>query len=154
MQEHQESHSDYSGAGVLPWALSPVTGRPALLLHEASATSAKRGRLVEWGGHREPSDASAACTAARELLEETGGLLAVAPGALEGSPAFANGRGYVLFLHRLGWEDVAQGPVPGPKRRVATWVPLELALDPRCCPPLFERITSCTGLVEALRALL
>jgi 8-oxo-dGTP pyrophosphatase MutT (NUDIX family) len=73
----------YTGAGVLPYTIYNGT---TLLLFQQTFEGKKVGTLIDFGGARAPSDASALETAAREFVEE-GGLLLLNALGVKSSPA-------------------------------------------------------------------
>lgn len=73
-------------AGILPTALHPVSGSPMVLLGRDSRS--KGGHWSDFAGGGEAEDATPCHTAIRELAEETGGLLRMAPEDLRGALEF------------------------------------------------------------------
>jgi 8-oxo-dGTP pyrophosphatase MutT (NUDIX family) len=68
-------------AGVLPVSVDPATGAPLVLL--GLDARSKGGRWSDFAGGGEPCDATPRDTAVRELAEETGGVVALAPRDLD-----------------------------------------------------------------------
>lgn len=126
-------------AGVLPVAWHPGApgspGEPMVLLGRDAPT--KGGKWSDFAGGGEAGDASPAHTALRELAEETGGALTLAPRDLEGALVFTSttpsGKVLHRYVVRVDYDPALPRRFTGSKggeKRGLAWFPL------RALPPL------------------
>ena len=161
------------GAGVLPYAVKE-NGSIELLFHIASSGK-KSGRLVDFGGHVEAKDESAAVSgvsdriavgAARELWEETNGAIKVPAEEVMRGIRVEGLFNYTLFIVRIPFESpsaiesrmqqsLPNVPTSGEtfnKRRLI-WVPLQDVLSGTTTLPIFERMSYLPKFMSTLQTL-